>query len=154
MENTVVERALPWGAAPEDQELSFPDVETFVQECVSTSTDASSVHQKLMGAITHAAEEISRLGDGQAYEYVKCLSRIAKGLRKNTEDNHAFRFFYFGQFQTRLDMLEQELESNHSETQILAVASRKHFAPIMQMLYGRSHPTISELGSDAGSIHG
>lgn len=135
MEHTVMELALPQEMAPEDRELSFPDAESFVMDCVSPDEDASSVYQKLMGTIARVTEEISRPDDAEVYAHVKYLSRIAKGLRKNTADNCAFRFFYFGQFQTHVDMLEQELDRDRSEVQILAVANRKHFAPIMQLLY-------------------
>ncbi len=134
MENTVVERALPLRAS-EDQEPSFPDAQAVVAECVCESTDAFSALQKLMSTVARAAEEIPRLGQAQAHTYVKCLSRIAKGLRRNTEDNHAVRYYYFGQFQTRVDMLLQELEHSRAEAQILSVACRKHFAQIMQLLY-------------------
>lgn len=133
MENTVMERTLL--DISEDRELSFPDAETIVMDCVSTTVDAFSVQQKLMDIIAQATKEIPQLGEAQARMYVKCLSSIAKGLRRNVEEKHAFHFFYFGQFQAHVEQLEQELEHSFSEMRVLSVAGRKHFAPIMRMLY-------------------
>lgn len=118
-----------------DLELSFPDVETIVTTCTFETADPFSIQQKLMGIISHAAEEISRLSKAQAHIYLQYLARIAKGLRRNTELNRAFRFFYFGQFQTHVELLERRLEELWSEEQLLFVAGRKYFAPIMQLLY-------------------
>lgn len=133
MQNTVVERAL--SSESEGRELSFPDVEAIVMDCVSETADAFSVQQRLMDTIAQATKEISRLGEAQAHRYVKCLTSIAKGLRRNTEEHHTFRFFYFGQFQARVEQLEQELEHSFSEMRVMSVANRKHFAPIMRLLY-------------------
>ena len=133
MENIVVRQDLPCGQ--EDRELSLPDVEATVTACVSAATDAFSVQKILTEIIGRAVEDISRLSEAQAYMYVKCCTRIAKGLRRNTEDNQAYRFFHFGQFQTHVELLERKLEQIYSEERILSVANRKHFASIMQLLY-------------------
>lgn len=135
MENTVVERTPVQDMTQSEWKLSFPDVESFVLDCVSADTPEYGVHQKLMGIITQANQAISLQNSGEADEYFESLSLIAKGLRHHTAERDGFRFFYFGQFQTHLDMLEQEREQKRSEAQILSVASRKHFPKIMQMLY-------------------
>lgn len=156
MENTAVRQPPSWELAPESDGLSLPDPESFVADCVSQSEDTVSVYQKLMDTIARAADAISRLNEAQASEHIQCLSTIAKGLRRNTAENGAFRFFYFGQFQTHVDMLKQELERNDSQTQILSVASRKHFAPIMQLLYTnqlcRQQELSDKLGIDRSNL--
>lgn len=156
MENTAVRQPPSWELAPEGDGLSLPDPESFVADCVSQSEDTVSVYQKLMDTIARAADEISRLNKTLASERIQCLSTIAKGLRRNTADNGAFRFFYFGQFQTHVDMLKQELERSLSEEQILSVASRKHFASIMRLLYTnqicRQQELSDKLGIDRSNL--
>lgn len=156
MENIAVRQPLPKEMEPGDEDLSFLDPESYVTDCVSPDEDVSGVYQKLMGAIARVADEIARLSESEASAHMKCLSTIAKGLRRNTADNGAFRFFYFGQFQTHVDILEQELERSLSEEQILSVASRKHFAPIMQLLYAnqvcRQQELSGKLGIDRSNL--
>lgn len=156
MGNIAIRQPLPQEMKPGDEDLSFSDAESFVTDCVSADGDASSVYQKLMGAVARVAEQLSRLNHTEVHEQMQFLSIVAKGLRRNTAVNGAFRFFYFGQFQTHVDMLEQELERSLSEEEILSVASRKHFAPIMQLLYAnqlcRQQELSDKLGIDRSNL--
>lgn len=131
MDRTIAERTLPL----EPKESTLPDVEAIVTDCISEDADAFTIQQKLTSAIAQATVKINAPGEAQAYQYLKYLAKIAKGLRKSVEAHHAFRFFYFGQFQAQVDLLEQKMEDIHSESQVLSVAGRKHFASIMRLLY-------------------
>mgnify|MGYP002709330468 CR=1 FL=1 len=146
MENMIMERT----RVPETLELSACDPEALVSECISDDTSEADVYQKLMSAIARVTEEISRLDAAEASKLVSQLSKAAKGLRKNTADHNAFRFFYFGEFQTHVNTLEQRLERNRSELQIQLAASKKHFAPIMQFLYINQTCQHKELSNKLG----
>lgn len=154
MDNTVERVPLPHGA--ENKATSFPDAQAIVAECVSADTHAAHVQQKLAGVIARAREELPQMGDAQADRYLQCLAKAARGLRRNTEDNLAFRYFYFGHFQAHVEQLGRELGVRRCEEQVLAVANRKHFAAIMQRLYAgrvcRQQELANKLGIDRSNL--
>ena len=155
MDNTVVR--VPLSHEAENKAPSFPDAQAIVAECVSEKADAAHVQKKLAGVIARAREDLPQMGEAQADRYLQCLAKTARGLRRNTEDNLAFRYFYFGRFQAHVEQLERETGVRHSEEQVLAVANRKHFAPIMQRLFAvpvcRQQELANKLGLDRSNLY-
>lgn len=128
--------------------LSVDNTKEIATECLSKSTSAGVVYEVLMKIVQNITEQIQIPEQGnQVQLQLDCAKRIASLLRKRSQREGFLRYYYFGMFQADLDRLQIEFTNQQSIAIRQSVASRKHFARIMQVLYSQEFVQQSILAS-------
>ena len=79
------------------------DPASVVEYCTNPNTPPNMALSKLMDIISTAGKLFEELTDDQMREVLLKLQTIGRGLRHNTCENNAMRYFYFGEFATRIE---------------------------------------------------
>lgn len=117
----------------------------YVKSLTDSQYNVAEIAHQLALVVQEITESITRM-DTEYFTQLLCFSeKVSKGLRIYTQQQNALKYFYFGQFQARIESFvkvqDNEIENNKRRKAL----SGKHAKEILKELYFHGECKQSEL---------